>query len=370
MDKNRGLYVHIPFCKKKCKYCDFISFTEMNDCFSLYLDALREEIKEYKNFKIDTVFIGGGTPSIFSVNQLDRLFGMIYDNFNILPDCEFTIEINPKTLDKDKLLSLKKSGVNRLSIGVQSFNDNELKAIGRIHNSKTAKDTIELINDEGFKNFNIDIMLGLPHQTLQSLEYTLKTALSYNPAHISCYSLILEENTQLYEEYEKGIYKPMSDDDDRQLYYFAVEFLKKHGYKRYEISNFCKDDKYSKHNLKYWNCDEYIGVGVAAHSYINGVRFFNTLDLDEYLNHKFRKEDIQTLSTDDKIKEYIIMRLRLNDGIIKKDFKNRFGYDFYDLYEEIINKFTKSGHIIDNGKSYYLSDKGIDISNTIMCEFM
>lgn len=370
MNNFKGLYIHIPFCVKKCKYCDFVSFTDKDDFFDVYIDRLLEEAKEYSGEKIDTVFIGGGTPSVLSARQLEKLITSITSIYELANSCELTIELNPKTLDEEKLGVLKDCGVNRLSVGVQSFCDEELEAIGRIHDAKTAYNTVELIKDFGFDNFNLDIMLGLPNQTKYSLEHTLKTAISLNPTHISCYSLILEENTPLFLEYENGIYPTLSDEDDRELYSFTKTYLKNNNYEQYEISNFAKTGYGSKHNLKYWNCDEYIGLGVAAHSYMDGERFYNTSDINEYLDGKFHCEDKTILSTEDKISEYIIMRLRLLDGIFEEEFYKRFNKDFYLLYKNQIDNFIKSGFIKYENKAYKLTDKGIDVSNSIMCEFV
>lgn len=370
MNNPKGLYIHIPFCKKKCKYCDFVSF-EKKDCFfDAYIDALLCEAKEYDKEKIDTVFIGGGTPSLLTSHQLKKLLDGISEIFDIQPDCEYTIEINPKTLDEEKLTVMKNSPINRLSIGVQSFCDKELSAIGRIHNSKTAYDTAELVKQYGFSNFNLDIMLGLPYQTKESLLNTLKTAVSLNPTHLSCYSLILEENTPLFDEYENGIYEELPDDEDRKLYYFTRDFLKENGYYQYEISNFAKPGFSSKHNLKYWNCDEYIGLGVAAHSYINGTRFYNCDSLSDYLKKNFHSDEKNILSENDKMSEYIIMRLRLCEGISENAFFKRFKTNFYTAYKKTIDKFISSGHMEHKNNSYRLTEHGMDVSNSVMCEFV
>ena len=370
MNKPTGLYIHIPFCIKKCKYCDFVSFVDKADFFDEYIDKILKEAKEYKNFKIDTIFIGGGTPTVLSSSQLEKLIAGINNIFDISDKYEMTIEANPKTLDNEKLAVLKAYGVNRISVGVQSFCDSELQAIGRIHNAKTANNTIELIKENGFDNFNIDLMTGLPNQTKESLLHTLDCAISLNPAHISCYSLILEEGTPLYDEYEKGVYSLVYDEYDRELYSFVCDYLMKNGYIQYEISNFSKKGFESKHNLKYWNCDEYIGLGVSAHSYLDGIRFYNTHNLCEYLNENFHSDEKTILSENDKISEYIIMRLRLYDGINEEEFYKRFKKDFYPIYKEIIDKFIENDLMIYENNSYKLSKKGMDVSNSIMCEFV
>ena len=370
MKNPKGLYIHIPFCIKKCKYCDFISYCGCDDKVDLYIDKLLEEAKEYKDEKIDTVFIGGGTPTVLSEKLLDKLLVGIKENFNLSSCVEFSIEANPKTLTKEKLLVLKNGGVTRLSIGVQSFSDDELKSIGRIHDAKSAYNTVCMVKDSGFSNINLDIMLSLPNQTEETLMNTLKTAVELEPAHISCYSLILEEGTVLFDEYEKGKYEYIDDEKDRKLYRMTVEYLKNNGYKRYEISNFSKDGYSCRHNLKYWNCDEYIGLGVSAHSYIYGIRKYNVSSLAKYLNGNFHSDDILKLSQKDKISEYIIMRLRLSCGISEYEFYERFGKKFIDIFPDEIKKLTDSGLLIYNNGNYYLSDYGIDISNSVMCEFV
>lgn len=369
MENYKGLYIHIPFCLKKCKYCDFVSFVGKESQIDLYIEELLKEALKYKGERIDTIFLGGGTPSVLSAQQLDKLLTGISGTFDFDCKTEATIEINPQTINEEKLLVLKNSLINRLSIGVQSFCDSELKSIGRIHNSKTAYNTVEMIKKFQFNNFNLDIMLNLPNQSVESLKNTLKTAVSLNPAHISCYSLILEENTPLFDEYKEGVYKEPEDEYDRELYHFTKEFLKEHGYEQYEISNFSKRGMESKHNLKYWNCDEYIGLGASAHSYLNGIRFYNTSNLENYLsgNHF---EDKTILSFDDKISEYIIMRLRLNDGIYEKEFLKRFNKNFYNEYKPIIDKFINQGFMTYENDAYKLTEKGIDVSNSIMCEFV
>ena len=366
----RGLYIHIPFCLKKCKYCDFISFTNKENQFDKYLEALKREAQEYNGEEINTVFIGGGTPTILSCEQLSFLFEIINTNFEISKNSEFTIEANPKTVDKEKLSVLKKGGVNRISIGVQSFCDNELKSIGRVHKSKEAIKTAELIKAFGGFDLNIDLMLSLPHQTEESLLKTLYKTVNLNPSHISCYSLILEEGTPLHNEYQNNKFELLDDEDDRKLYHMAVDYLKNYGYSRYEISNFAKANKECKHNLKYWSCDEYIGLGIAAHSYVNSERFYNASELDKYLRGEFHSKERITLSQQDKMSEYIIMRLRLRDGIDENEFSRRFNSSFYSLYGDKIEKLIDAGLMQKNGNKYFLTDYGFDLSNTAMCEFV
>jgi len=362
----KGLYIHIPFCIKKCAYCDFVSFTSGD--FQKYLDMLFLEMEKYKGEEIDTVFIGGGTPTVLSAEQLERLFEKVNSTFNILPDSEITVEANPGTLTVDKLKALKKSGVNRLSIGVQSFNDNELKVIGRIHSSKTAIDTINLAK-EYFDNINIDLISALPESTKESFFATLKTAVSLGVQHISCYSLILEESTPLFKKYEKGELNLPDEDLEREMYDFAVSFLEEKGFNRYEISNFAKSGKESRHNLKYWNTDDYIGLGISAHSLISGVRYENTCDLEKYLSGEFLENSF-SLTDKDRKTEYIIMRLRLKDGIDETEYKNRFLNDFYNEFKDINDKYINLGLMKREEGKVFLTLEGVSLSNTIMSEYV
>lgn len=370
-DKNTyGLYIHIPFCLKKCKYCDFTSFCNKEQYFDLYIDELIKEAYEYKGLKTDTIFIGGGTPTALSSPQLEKFLSSIHSLFTVEKNCEISIEANPKTLDAEKLNIIKKYGVNRLSIGVQSFNNKELSAIGRIHNSETAISTVSAIKKAGFENFNLDLMSDLPLQTESSFLNSLNTAISLQPTHISCYSLILEENTPLFSEYQNGIYKPSDDEFDRNLYHLAVSTLKKYGYERYEISNFSKPGYECRHNIKYWSCDEYIGLGVSAHSYFKGKRYYNTSSLSAYLNGKYHEPDVAVLSLEDKISDYIIMKLRMDEGISEKHFYELFGRDFHTTYNKQIDKFLKNNLMERRDGIIRLTDSGIDISNSILCEFV
>ena len=261
----KGLYIHIPFCKQKCKYCDFVSFPCMEDTADKYVDALKREAEQYKGEKIDTIFIGGGTPSILTPKQIEEVTKMCFDVFDVASDCEITTEANPGTMDDDKIKAMLNGGINRISVGVQSFNDDELKKIGRIHDAKTAYNTICHLDKMGFQNINLDLMTALPSQTFESLKNTLNTAVSLPVKHISAYSLIIEDGTPIEKEYSKGLLDIPNEDTDREMYMHTVDFLGKNGFKQYEISNFAKDGYECRHNVKYWTGEEYIGLGTAAH---------------------------------------------------------------------------------------------------------
>lgn len=366
----RGLYIHIPFCLKKCKYCDFNSFTFSCEDKKSYLSALFQQMEQYKGEKIDTVFIGGGTPTSLTAEEISLLLGKINATFEIQKDCEFTVEMNPKTVDREKLLALKNGGVNRLSVGVQSFDDIELEKIGRIHTGSDAIETVKLIKECGFENFSIDLMSALPGQTMDTFRKNLEVALSLGTTHISCYSLILEEGTPLYEEYIRGEINLPDEDVEREMYDYAVEFLKENGYERYEISNFAKAGYQSAHNIKYWQCDEYIGIGLSAHSYIDGVRFSNTHDFDNYIDGDFTKYNEEKLTKNDMMSEFMYMGLRMDAGVSKQEFKNRFGEDIDQIFSAPLEKFMAMGMIEENDGFYRISEKGISVSNSIMCEFI
>ncbi len=366
----KGLYIHIPFCIKKCKYCDFISYTGCEGVFSKYISELKKEMLQYTGEKLDTVFIGGGTPTILEADLISKISEDVFDIFDVQKDAEFTIEANPKTITEEKLYKMLSSGINRLSIGVQSFNDNELKAIGRMHNKDEAKAAVALAKSAGFSNINIDIMFSLPNQTEESFKNTLETAVSLNPEHISCYSLILEEGTPLFKEYREGKIHLPDDETDRKNYKFACEFLKKAGFTQYEISNFSKEGYKSKHNLKYWDCNEYIGVGVAAHSYYNSSRFFNTSDLDKYLSGIYREAAPEMISLKEQIKEFMIMGFRKSDGIKKSEFLKKFGVSVEEIYKKEIDKFKAGGFLTETEDNIFFTEDGINVSNSILCEFV
>ena len=365
----KGLYVHIPFCIKKCKYCDFNSFSACQKDKAVYLDSLFSEMEKYRGKLVDTVFIGGGTPTSLSDEDLERLLENIQKIFKLSETCEFTIEANPKTLTKEKLKVLKKCGVNRISIGVQSFNDNELLKLGRVHTGAEAEETINLAK-KYFDNISIDLMCAIPDQTKESFLENLEKAFSLNTKHISCYSLILEEGTPLFEEAEKGNLNLPDEDSEREIYEIAQKEMEKYGYIQYEISNFAKPGFESKHNLKYWECKEYIGVGLSAHSYIDGVRFSNTDDFSSYIKGEFLKEEKEVLSKEDQMSEFMFLGLRMTDGVSKTEFKTRFSEDLEEIFQKPLIKFKKLGMIEEKSDRICLSKKAVSVSNQIMCEFI
>lgn len=363
----RGLYIHIPFCLQKCKYCDFVSFAGCE--YDKYMDMLFCEMTEYRGEAIDTVFIGGGTPTVLSVSLLEKLFKNIRQVFCLDKDCEFSIECNPKTIDDDKAKCMSEGGVNRVSVGVQSFNDDELKRLGRIHTAKDAYNTINILKKNNLHNINIDIMSALPKQTISAFMSSLDKAAAVGAEHISCYSLIIEEGTPFYEMNKKGGLFLPDEGADRAMYEYACDFLQRKGFAQYEISNFAKNGRQCRHNLKYWNCEEYIGIGLAAHSYMDGKRFYNTANLNQYIDGKFHTDDCLVLSEKDKIEEFMIMGLRKTCGISENEFLQRFGKSIDEVYGDIIEKFIVSGHMIHDCGYYRLSEKAVNVSNRVLCEF-
>ncbi len=364
----KGIYIHIPFCRKKCKYCDFVSYSGREDMTDAYIEALAGEARGYMGEKTDTIFIGGGTPSALTPEQIRAVTKICHDTFDIIDGCEFTIEANPGTLDGGKTTAMLEGGINRISVGVQSFNDAELGGIGRIHNAATAYNTILRLKKEGFSNINIDLMTALPYQTMESLKNSLKTAVSLPVSHISAYSLIIEDGTALEKEYSRGELILPDDDLDREMYAYTVDFLRENGFLQYEISNFAKNGCECRHNIKYWTGEEYIGLGAAAHSYIGGRRFYNVSDLEEYIKGAPRKTVLLTRM--DKISEFMITGLRMTRGISSVEFKKRFGESINDMFGEKLRRFTELGLMNFDGDCYSLTRRGIDISNSVLCEFV
>lgn len=365
----KGLYIHIPFCVKKCEYCDFISFSGCEKYFDDYIKAVICEMGNYVGTAVDTVFIGGGTPSVLPPHLIGELCAAVRKNFVLADDYEWTIEINPGTVTENKINAMLMGGINRASVGVQAFCNTELEAVGRIHKSADALKTVTALSGAGFLNISTDLMMSLPYQTEESFKRSLALAVSLPITHISVYSLIIEDGTPIKEKYDRGVYKMPDEDTDRVLYEYTKEYLESFGFHRYEISNYAKDGYQSRHNMKYWGCEEYIGIGAAAHSYINGVRFYNTSDLDEYINGK-RRDGEEKLSKNDKIGEFMMLGLRKCEGVNETEFEKRFGCKICDIWGGKTDKFISGGFMAKSGDRYYLTDKGLDVANSIMCEFL
>lgn len=369
-----GLYIHIPFCLKKCNYCDFVSAQCDNETINAYFGALKHEIAAYKGICIDTVFFGGGTPSCVAAHHIADILEAVHTHMSIKNGSEITIEANPCTITPDKLNIYRQIGINRISLGVQSLQDNELAALGRIHTADEAVKAVDMLQKSGFTNYNLDLMLAIPHQTPDTLRDTLSKAVALAPAHISAYSLIIEEGTPFYRLAQNGSLPLPDEDTERTLCDFAYDFLQSCGYNRYEISNFAKNGHESRHNLKYWQCLPYIGLGTSAHSFDGTKRYFNTSDTDEYIrmlnSSGCAKCGEEILSEDDKISEYIIMSLRLSRGIIFDEFFERFGFRFEDRYQNTIQKHLRNGFFDINSTGIHFTNDGFALSNPILADFV
>ena len=363
-----NLYIHIPFCKKKCFYCDFISYPNKDDYIEEYIDTV---IKEYSNYKaeeyiIKTVYIGGRTPSYIDSKYIVKLLKEI----NLEKADEITIEINPGTVTKEKLINYKNSGINRLSIGLQATQDTLLKEIGRIHTYNEFLNTYNMARDIGFKNINIDLMLGLPKQTLEDIIRSVKKIIELKPEHISIYSLILEEGTKMYDMVNKQKCTLPKEDEEREMYWAVKNILEKNGYNHYEISNFAKNGYYSKHNIDCWNQKEYIGIGVAAHSYLNNRRYSNLGNIEEYIK-KYNDKEIHEIQ--DKIsqeKEYMILGLRKLEGVYISEFELKFNENPIYLFRNELNKLVNLELIEIDLNNIRLTDKGLDLANIVWEEFI
>ncbi len=363
-----NLYIHIPFCKKKCYYCDFISYPNKDDYIEEYIDTV---IKEYSNYKaeeyiIKTVYIGGGTPSYIDSKYIVKLLKEI----NLEKAEEITIEINPGTVTKEKLIDYRNSGINRLSIGLQATQDTLLKEIGRIHTYNEFLDTYNMAREVGFKNINIDLMLALPKQHIEDLIQSVKRIIELNPEHISIYSLILEEGTKMYDMVNKQKCTLPKEDEEREMYWAVKNILEKNGYNHYEISNFAKNGYHSKHNIDCWNQKEYIGIGVAAHSYLDNRRYSNLGNIEEYIKNYHDKEIHEIQDKISKQKEYMILGLRKLDGIYISEFELKFNENPIYLFRNELNKLVNQELIEIDLNNIRLTNKGLDLANIVWEEFI
>ena len=387
-NKELGIYVHIPFCKRKCKYCDFVSFENQDEFFKKYIDKVVEEMdycfqKEHSKYnelnlgvlsqrKVNTIYFGGGTPSIINEFFIGKILEKIKEKFFVCDDAEITIEINPGTISREKLEYYKRIGINRLSIGLQSAENRLLSLIGRIHTYEEFLDAYKLARECGFENINVDLMLALPTQTVDELVQSLIKVINLSPEHISLYSLILEEGTKLEKEINEGKLFLVSDELERKMYWKSKKMLEKNKYAQYEISNFSKKGYESKHNMNCWNQNEYIGFGVAAHSYINDIRFSNECDFDKYLSESFDESfsinEKQTI--EDKVKEYMMLGFRKIDGIRISKFEEKFGINPLLAFRFEIEKLVKQDLIEIDLDNIKLTQKGLDFANTVFEEFV
>lgn len=369
-----SLYIHIPFCKQKCFYCDFPSYSGKERFKDDYVNALIKEIERRgSGYIIKTIFIGGGTPSYLEVDQIEKLLTAI-NKLNLHKDIEFSMECNPGVLFKEKLIAMKNGGVNRISFGLQSTKDSLLKEVGRIHSYEEFLENFNLAREVGFENINVDIMYGLPNQTVEDWKDTLESICNIKPEHISAYSLIIEEGTVFYNLYEKGLLKLPTEDMEREMDRLTKSILKEYGYHQYEISNYSLEGKECKHNKVYWQLKDYIGLGTASSSYIDGVRIKNIYDIEKYIsrinsNLEVYEEEYKN-SEADEIEEFIFMGLRMNRGIDIKEFEERFNKSIDSIYEKVLEKNIRSGLLKRDNNRIYLTPIGMDFSNNVMAEFI
>lgn len=373
----RGIYIHIPFCVQKCNYCNFVSYKMNDENAKQYIKALEGEIKKtYANDKADTVYIGGGTPTVLGEELLESLFKCIKKNINISPDCEFTVEANPKTVTADKCNIMKEYGVNRISLGAQSFNDGELKFLGRIHTAYDTEYTYNLLRQKGFNNINLDLMFGLPCSNAQTLKTSIKKYISLNPEHISCYGLTAEHGTAYKKAIESKRIKELGEDDFAEIYNIVCKSLKDGGYMQYELSNFARDGFESKHNIKYWTQCEYYGFGAAAAGFLDGIRYVNTAKVREYTDCAVQGLDIPKserykMSKDEQMSEFVVLGLRLTQtGADKKLFYKKFGVFTDDVFGDVIEKYTRLGFMDSTDGRIVLKPNAYYVSNAILCDFM
>lgn len=383
--KELGVYIHIPFCKQKCAYCDFISYSNKNKLIEKYIETLKKEIKsksqEITEYEITTIYIGGGTPSYIQGKYIVEIIEIIKQNYKISKNVEITIEVNPGTATKQKLEDYIKNGINRISIGLQSTNNQLLKTIGRIHTYEDFLDIYKLAREVGFKNLNVDLMLGLPKQTLEDVNNSLEEIIKLEPQHISVYSLIVEEGTPIEKKIDSGELELPNEELERKEYWLIKEKLESVGYKHYEISNFAKNGYESKHNINCWEQKEYVGFGVAAHSYLNNIRYSNVDKIEEYLQNEVGSvrcevgekalhviHEIQDL--EEQKKEYMLLGLRKIDGVKISSFKNKFGCNPIMEFKEALNKLVKEELIEIDLDKINLTKKGIDLANLVWEEFV
>lgn len=432
-----GIYIHIPFCVQKCAYCDFLSAPSDEITKRKYVAALIKEIQSSdasRELRVPTIFLGGGTPSILDAECISDIMNALKERFHIIEGAEITIECNPGTVTFDKLKAYKNAGINRISFGLQSANNIELKSIGRIHTYEQFIESYELAKRAGFDNINIDLISALPDQTIDSWKVTLEKIIELEPSHISAYSLIVEEGTKLFDQVEKekmqGIDRIPDEETERNMYYLTNELLEKAGYIHYEISNYAKPGYECRHNLTYWAPDNYIGFGIGAASYIGDIRYKNTDDLNLYMEWAQNASDIEAgragievigsiegmtghdalatdgaatdgvatdgvatdgkttdrkiklmdlsdirvdvtvLTRENKMEEFMFLGLRRINGISVVEFKRRFGLDYDSVYDKITKKFIEMGLLIQKDDRIYLSERGIDVSNSVMAEFL
>ena len=412
-NKELGIYIHIPFCQHKCDYCDFISFSNKQDFIENYVEAVKKEINNYfrdktllETYTVTTIYIGGGTPSYMDSKYIFEIMEVLENNLKQnkikLKDMEITIEVNPGTVNKEKLEQYKKAKINRLSIGLQSTNNKILKQIGRIHTFEQFLETYKMAKEVGFDNVNVDLMIGFPNQTIEDIKRSLEVVIQLHPAHISVYSLIVEEGTVMARKIENHQLEEMDEELERNMYWYVKNTLELNGYTHYEISNFAKEGKESKHNLNCWRQKEYIGIGLAAHSYLNYVRYTNTSEMKQYItrmnnlneqivkdilelsNNKKKKENVEenekhietvyeieeVQELEERKREYMLLSLRTIEGVSISKFKEKYIDNSIFLFRKELEKLVEEKLVMIDGDYIKLTNKGLDLANLVWEEFI
>ena len=411
-NKELGIYIHIPFCQHKCDYCDFVSFSNKQEFIENYIEAIKKEINNYfrnttllETYTVTTIYIGGGTPSYINSKYICEIMHVLEENLKEnmvkLEDMEITIEVNPGTVNKEKLEQYRKAKINRLSIGLQSTNNGMLKQIGRIHTYEQFLETYQMAKAVGFDNINVDLMIGLPNQTIEDIKRSLQEIVQLNPTHISVYSLIIEEGTVIAQKIENHQLQEMDEELERNMYWYVKNTLELNDYTHYEISNFAKEGKESKHNMNCWRQKEYIGIGLAAHSYLNYVRYTNTSEMEQYVTRmnnlngqivndilklsknkekaslEEKEKNIETTyeieevqDVEDRKKEYMLLGLRTIEGVSISKFKEKYIDNPLFLFRKELEKLVEEKLVMIDGDDIRLTNKGLDLANLVWKEFI
>lgn len=373
-----GLYIHVPFCSSKCNYCDFNSYAGKLDLAEEYFDCMKKEIELYRDEMqynlIDTIFIGGGTPTCVDHSFIGEIIAACRSAYKVSDTCEITIESNPGTLDEEKLAAYKGYGINRLSTGLQAYQGNLLKYLGRQHSAQDFISGVEAAKNAGFININADVIFGIPGQTMEDWKETLNVLTEAGITHVSAYSLKIEEGTRFGDMLESGNLIQAEDELDREMYHYAIEFLNKNGFYQYELSNFSKEGYECKHNLTYWKCIDYLGLGAGAHSYLQDIRFSNEYSIEDYISVLKRGEkpveERYQVDFCEKMSEYMFLGLRLTKGISKTDFLDEFNQDIFIRYADVMDKLKKKRLIETAGEVVRLTPLGLDMANQVFVEFV
>ena len=378
MKKDLGLYIHIPFCVKKCAYCDFLSWSGNKEQREEYVRALEQEILSYKNFaedyQVSTLYFGGGTPSVLEGEQMERIMKAIRQTFQIEKKAEITLEMNPGTALREKLDLYRQLGINRLSMGIQSVKNENLKLLGRIHTYEDFLESYHMARDAGFDNISGDLISSLPGQTLAEWKEELEILMETPLEHISVYQLIIEEETEFYKKY--GEHEELLPDEEtsREIYLWTGKYLRERGFSQYEISNYARAGRESKHNLRYWERKDYLGLGLDAASMIHNMRMSNTRDWKKYMAYcrdpRKIREEVEFLEEPRQMEEFMFLGLRKTRGVSRKEFRRIFGKDLNLVYEKTLEKYLKNGMLQESGDKVFLSEKGILLSNQIFADFL